>query len=78
MPISSSGRSGKHGNGGEATVTYDKVVHVTDRNLPDVFLDDEDALVDHWGIVKADIGIKGGRISAIGKAAASAATSSWP
>ena len=25
-------------------------------------------IVDHWGIVKADIGIKGGRISAIGKA----------
>jgi len=25
-------------------------------------------VIDHWGIVKADIGIKGGRISAIGKA----------
>jgi urease subunit alpha len=25
-------------------------------------------IIDHWGIVKADIGIKGGRISAIGKA----------
>jgi urease subunit alpha len=25
-------------------------------------------IVDHWGIVKADIGIKGGRISGIGKA----------
>ena len=25
-------------------------------------------IVDHWGIVKADIGIKGGRIAAIGKA----------
>ena len=25
-------------------------------------------IVDHWGIVKADIGIKGGKISAIGKA----------
>ena len=25
-------------------------------------------VVDHWGIVKADVGIKGGRISAIGKA----------
>ncbi|MES2553877.1 MAG: urease subunit alpha, partial [Pseudomonadota bacterium] len=25
-------------------------------------------IVDHWGIVKADIGIKAGRISAIGKA----------
>ena len=25
-------------------------------------------IVDHWGIVKADIGIKEGRISAIGKA----------
>lgn len=34
--LMASGRSGKHGNGGEATVTYDKVVHLTDRNLPDV------------------------------------------
>src|SRR5262249_7177746 len=25
-------------------------------------------ILDHWGIVKADIGIRGGRISAIGKA----------
>ena len=25
-------------------------------------------ILDHWGIVKADIGIKNGRISAIGKA----------
>src|SRR5215472_8212504 len=25
-------------------------------------------ILDHWGIVKADIGIKGGRIAAIGKA----------
>ena len=25
-------------------------------------------IVDHWGIVKADVGIKGGRIAAIGKA----------
>src|SRR6266704_2857082 len=25
-------------------------------------------IVDHWGIVKADIGVKGGRIAAIGKA----------
>jgi urease subunit alpha len=25
-------------------------------------------IIDHWGIVKADIGLKGGRISAIGKA----------
>jgi type IV secretion system protein VirB8 len=28
--------SGRAGNRGEATVTYDKVVHLTDRNLPDV------------------------------------------
>ena len=25
-------------------------------------------ILDHWGIVKADIGLKGGRIAAIGKA----------
>lgn len=28
--------SGRNGNRGEATVTYDKVVHLADRNLPDV------------------------------------------
>jgi len=27
--------AGRSGNRGEATVTYDKVVHLTDRNLPD-------------------------------------------
>jgi len=27
--------SGRRGNRGEATVTYDKVVHLADRNLPD-------------------------------------------
>ena len=27
---------GRSGNRGEATVTYDKVVHLTDRNLPDI------------------------------------------
>ena len=27
--------TGRRGNEGEATVTYDKVVHLTDRNLPD-------------------------------------------
>ena len=27
---------GRRGNTGEATVTYDKVVHLTDRNLPDI------------------------------------------
>ena len=25
-------------------------------------------IIDHWGIVKADIGLKGGRVTAIGKA----------
>ena len=28
--------SGRAGNRGEATVTYDKVIHLADRNLPDV------------------------------------------
>lgn len=28
--------AGRKGNGGEATVTYDKVVHLPERNLPDV------------------------------------------
>ncbi len=28
--------AGRKGNGGEATVTYDKLVHLPDRNLPDV------------------------------------------
>jgi type IV secretion system protein VirB8 len=34
--LAPSGRSGKQGNGGEATVTYDKVVRLTDRNLPEL------------------------------------------
>lgn len=34
--LAASGRSGKNGNRGEATVTYDKVVRLTDRNLPEV------------------------------------------
>ena len=33
--LAASGRSGEHGERGEATVTYDKVVHTQDRNLPD-------------------------------------------
>ncbi len=28
--------AGRHGNRGEATVTYDKITHVVDRNLPDL------------------------------------------
>ena len=28
--------SGRRGNGGVATISYEKVVHLTDRNLPDV------------------------------------------
>lgn len=28
--------AGRAGNNGEATVTYEKVVHLTDRNLPDI------------------------------------------
>ena len=34
--LAASGRTGKLRNGGEATVTYDKVVRLTDRNLPEV------------------------------------------
>ena len=34
--LEATGRKGKHGNGGEASVTYDKVVRLTDRNLPEV------------------------------------------
>lgn len=33
--LAPSGRTGKGGNGGEATVTYDKAVRLTDRNLPE-------------------------------------------
>ena len=34
--LSASGRSGRNGHSGEATVTYDKVVRLAERNLPDV------------------------------------------
>ena len=34
--LGAAGRHGKGGNRGEATVTYDRVVRLTDRNLPEV------------------------------------------
>src|SRR5215831_869863 len=37
------------------------------RNAPDVVITNV-VVLDYWGVVKADVGIKGGRISAIGKA----------
>jgi urease subunit alpha len=40
---------------------------VTAANAPDLLITNA-LIVDHWGIVKADIGIKDGRIVAIGKA----------
>ena len=44
---------------GQCQATADKVMDLVITNA---------LIIDHWGIVKADIGIKGGRISAIGKA----------
>ncbi|MGE3537107.1 MAG: urease subunit alpha [Candidatus Tectimicrobiota bacterium] len=41
--------------------------HVSAAEAPDVLITNA-LIVDHWGIVKADIGIKDGRIAAIGKA----------
>lgn len=38
-----------------------------DVNVPDVVITNA-LILDHWGVVKADVGIKDGRISAIGKA----------
>ncbi|MFB0967985.1 MAG: urease subunit alpha, partial [Pseudomonadales bacterium] len=37
------------------------------KDTPDTVITNA-LIVDHWGIVKADVGIKNGRISAIGKA----------
>jgi urease subunit alpha len=37
------------------------------RNTPDVVVTNV-VVLDYWGVVKADVGIKDGRISAIGKA----------
>jgi len=37
------------------------------RDIPDTVITNA-VIIDHWGIVKADVGIKHGRISAIGKA----------
>lgn len=39
----------------------------TQKNAPD-FVITNAVIIDHWGIVKADIGVKDGKISAIGKA----------
>jgi urease subunit alpha len=40
---------------------------VTSETAPDLLITNA-LIIDHWGIVKADIGIKDGRIAAIGKA----------
>src|SRR5258708_14029301 len=37
------------------------------RNAPDVVITNV-VVLDYWGVVKADVGIKDGRINAIGKA----------
>ncbi len=39
----------------------------TDPNVPDLVITNA-IILDHWGVIKADVGIKNGRITAIGKA----------
>ncbi|MFN4252466.1 amidohydrolase family protein, partial [Deinococcus sp.] len=38
-----------------------------DANVPDLVITNA-LILDHWGVVKADVGVKNGRITAIGKA----------
>ena len=51
----------RDGLGQSSTATRD------DANVPDLVITNA-LILDYWGIVKADVGIKNGRISAIGKA----------
>ena len=53
------GKSVREGMAQGAATRYEGAVDLVITNA---------LIVDHWGIVKADVGIRGGRISAIGKA----------
>src|SRR3954452_24919494 len=42
-------------------------IHTSAQGTPDLVITNA-VVIDHWGIVKADVGIKNGRICGIGKA----------
>src|SRR5712692_1013627 len=58
------GEEAKFGGG---KVIRDGMGQGTARSAPDLVITNA-LIVDYWGIIKADVGIKGGRIHAIGKA----------
>jgi len=58
------GEEAKFGGG---KVIRDGMGQGSGRNTPDLVITNA-LIVDYWGVVKADVGIKDGRISAIGKA----------
>ncbi|HEY8691360.1 MAG TPA: urease subunit alpha, partial [Chloroflexota bacterium] len=58
------GEEAKFGGG---KVIRDGMGQGTGTDVPDLVITNA-LILDHWGIVKADVGIKDGRIRAIGKA----------
>ena len=61
------GDEAKFGGGKTARDGMGQSCKVRDDNCPDTVITSA-VIVDYWGIVKADIGIKGGKICGIGKA----------
>src|SRR4029450_10519806 len=61
------GDEGKFGGGKGLRDGMGQSPQVSAAEAPDLLITNA-LIVDHWGIVKADIGIKNGRIVAIGKA----------
>lgn len=61
------GDEAKFGGGKTARDGMGQSCKVRDDNCPDTVITSA-VIVDHWGIVKADIGIKDGKICGIGKA----------
>src|SRR4029450_5151700 len=62
-----SGDEVKFGGGKVLRDGMGQAPHVGATHAPDVLITNA-LIVDHWGVVKADIGIKDGRVVAIGKA----------
>src|SRR3981081_3726998 len=58
---------GEEARFGGGKVGRDGMVQVVARDTPDLVITNV-VVLDYWGVVKADVGIKNGRISAIGKA----------
>src|SRR5260370_31281852 len=58
---------GEEARFGGGKVVRDGMGQVVSRDTPDLVITNV-VVLDYWGVVKADVGIKDGRIRAIGKA----------